>query len=114
MGADRRTGEDRVLAVNALTEEEAAEQATVQGLLVESVREAPKARPSAFMSERPSRPACPVCGVAVAPVRERRTSTGLAVLLFLFGGFPGILYLILYKGYQLVCPRCGAIRAKSV
>jgi hypothetical protein len=39
-GADRDTGEDRVLAVNALTEEEARAAASSKGLLVESVRRA--------------------------------------------------------------------------
>lgn len=38
IGVDRNTGEERVLAVNALTEDEARAEASAKGIIVESVR----------------------------------------------------------------------------
>ena len=49
----------------------------------------------------------PQCCYVGPPKRESRGSVILAVLLFLFGILPGIIYMVVMSGYNYVCPRCG-------
>jgi hypothetical protein len=53
------------------------------------------------------------CGYHGQARKQARGSWLLAIFLFLFGGLPGILYIIIYSGYTLVCPRCG-LKIRSV
>lgn len=49
----------------------------------------------------------PQCKYVGLPKKKSKGSWGMAIFLLLLGGFPGILYILLYNGYQIVCPRCG-------
>jgi ssDNA-binding Zn-finger/Zn-ribbon topoisomerase 1 len=52
--------------------------------------------------------ACPVCGSTAKPVRKAKGSSAMLIILLLLWVLPGILYLIFYSGYIMVCPDCGA------
>jgi hypothetical protein len=114
VGSDRDSGEDRVLAVVALTEEEARAEAAAKGLVVESARESTitAAEPARLSRASIAIPTCSVCGARIAPVKRAKGSRVVLIILLLMGGLPGVLYLVFFSGYNLVCPACGAIRAK--
>jgi hypothetical protein len=48
----------------------------------------------------------PNCGYTGPPERKARGSIVIAILLFLFGVIPGVLYLLLAGGYDYYCPKC--------
>ena len=48
----------------------------------------------------------PNCGFRGIADRKARGSVIVAVLLFLFGVLPGVLYLIFASGYHYYCPKC--------
>jgi hypothetical protein len=49
----------------------------------------------------------PNCGYSGQARKEARGSSLVAVLLFLLGIVPGVLYLIFRRGYRYYCPKCG-------
>jgi hypothetical protein len=49
----------------------------------------------------------PNCGYNGPPRKEARGSVLVAILLFLLGILPGVLYLIFRRGYRYYCPKCG-------
>lgn len=49
----------------------------------------------------------PNCGYVGMPRRESKGSNAVLVILLLLWILPGIIYLIVYYGYVLKCPRCG-------
>ena len=49
----------------------------------------------------------PNCGFCGCPEKKRRGSIIVLLFLLLFGVLPGLIYAIVYNGYNLTCPRCG-------
>ena len=49
----------------------------------------------------------PNCRYAGPPVRRAKGSRAVLYILLLLWVLPGLIYLILYQGYALHCPRCG-------
>ena len=49
----------------------------------------------------------PHCGYIGMPVRKPKGSRAVLYILLLLWILPGLIYLMLYQGYTLHCPRCG-------
>lgn len=49
----------------------------------------------------------PNCGFCGRPEKKRRGSIIVLLFLLLIGVLPGLIYAIVYNGYDLTCPRCG-------
>lgn len=113
-GVDSTSGQERIIEVNAFTEDEAIEAAKAMGVVAKSITEGglipdynEERRPKADLP-----PPCPVCGSHVYAVKRMRGSLGVAILLLIAGGLPGLLYCWFYYGEFLACPRCNGIRSK--
>ncbi len=51
--------------------------------------------------------ACPRCGFVGPPHKIARGFLAVGCLLMLLFVIPGLIYLIVFSGYQSFCPRCG-------
>lgn len=49
----------------------------------------------------------PQCGYTGPPKKQPKGSLALGCLFAIFFIVPGVLYLLLTKGYRYMCPRCG-------
>jgi hypothetical protein len=49
----------------------------------------------------------PACGYIGTAQRKAKGSLVVGILLFVLGVLPGLVYLVVYSGYVLVCPQCG-------
>jgi hypothetical protein len=63
---------------------------------------------------RSSGPApCPGCGSRQALKRKRKGSIIIFLFLLSIGVLPGLVYGIIYDGYEFVCPACGMKRGDA-
>lgn len=117
-GADRETGEEMSVTVEATDAAAAGLRANKMGMMVTKVTGAqdtapPKSAPTVHPIAPASRGAksiiCanPNCGYQGPAQRKARGNILILVLLLLLGALPGILYLLFAGGYDYLCPKCG-------
>ena len=49
----------------------------------------------------------PNCGFVGVPKKQGKGSTAVLIILLLFWILPGLIYLVVYYGCNVKCPRCG-------
>ncbi len=93
------------------------------GILLTAVGSLGAAITSSFLPAKPSAPpktftldsyVCPnpSCG-HVGPVHKRDRGSAMVILLLLLCGIiPGLLAMMVYGGYDLLCPKCGVVITK--
>jgi hypothetical protein len=118
-GANPQTGRELAREVEAMSPREAEQIASGRGMLVAKVKAAPLAalpyespQEGLPLLDKPiSGPVfiCPNpnCGYRGPSSRQKLGNDNLAVLLFLLGIIPGILYVAFFCGHRDSCPNCG-------
>ena len=49
---------------------------------------------------------CTACGAIAVPVKKPKGNLLVALILFLLGGLPGIVYVCVTSGWKYLCPKC--------
>lgn len=125
VGASRETGKPVRITINATTTDQAESEASTMGVVISTMRVVAEpvvpahAAPAAVVPA--SRPVVPVnaagvknfgicpnpnCGYVGAMNRKARGSWAIAIVLLLLWVLPGLIYLMIYSGFDLVCPNC--------
>jgi predicted RNA-binding Zn-ribbon protein involved in translation (DUF1610 family) len=65
-------------------------------------------RMSANVVEKKSARCCPSCGSTEPPVKRRKGSMAMFLVLLFLMVLPALIYMVIYDGYVYVCPKCGA------
>lgn len=128
VGADRDTGKEIRLSVPASNFREAEDHVARHGVLIAEMHERASPATSTATVAGPASMSAPAhppidpgiklygdpmicpnpnCGYVGQMRRKPQGSWAIAILLLLLWVLPGVIYLLVYSGFDIVCPRCG-------